>query len=325
MKISEILAEKLNGQWKRQIVPVSFYKEAIKRPDFHNSVVGSGSIANPRHQCVYVFQGNEFQGKPITAPAIARSAIEKSLEAVGRKRYPYEPEFMEESPIAHPLYFEPFTGKALYLDMVSAFYQIYTKMPLVCGLRRGKLQISPPWFYDLLPEDIGEYKLVRNAIPGIWRGCSTTRIKDGTLRKEWNYLPSSNFTNWHWLQSVLHFFASFAVECGAKYVYSDGYIFPSLSQWTTFIKFCRAHGFEVKIKHRGMCQIWGLGRYKIGEVMTKATGQSKPTDTIIRNEQIARDLLNLQKFNPYYWRSYEVIQSHSRREPKSQTLPRKAS
>lgn len=308
MKVWDFVEAKLNTKVKRRVVDSDALAEMLSDPSFEGSVLGSGSLYNPKQQTVYVLQSELLQGKPITAPAIARAILENSLKSIGRKRYPKPKDWENWELTTHPLYADPGEGQFIYLDIVGAFFQIYSKLPLIPGGSAQRINCAPPWLSPQLPEDLNEWKLVRNCLVGCWRGDKVTRIKNGGLTRTPQYLPTTNYYGWEFVQKVLHYLGYVALQYGACYVYSDGFIFPLSSNWQGFRQELASLGFPTKEKARGFGEINAVGSYAVGQLITKRACQTRAYDNIIRSSEVKNDLEKLQRFNPYYWRSYESIQ-----------------
>jgi hypothetical protein len=101
------------------------------------------------------------------------------------------------------------------------------------GTTRG-INCAPPWLAEFLPEDLHDWKLVRNCLVGVWRSSSVCRLENGGLSKQTRYFPTTNYYAWQWIQKALHYFAGLALQHGAVYIYSDGYIFPLTADFAGF-------------------------------------------------------------------------------------------
>lgn len=310
--IRDYLDRKLNSRVSRHFVDNSFFGKAIKSPRFEGAILGASSLYAPKKQAVFVRKGDGIDGNPVTPQSLSRDILSDILQQYNLKRFPYLQNWEDYPLLSHPLYWESYKGKAVLLDLKSAFWAIYSKMPLYVNFWEDELFWVPWWLYPHLPSDLYQWKLVRNAIPGIWRSCQSTRIKGGQLVRSSHYFPTTCFPNWNFIQRTLHFFARLARECGAIHVYSDGYIFPYHEQWQWFQKFCEARGFIAEIKRQGECHVWGLARYAIGEKSTKLTGQSTATDNIIESMEWDGILTRLSRENPYYWKSHATLQKEYR-------------
>ena len=313
MIIQDIIDKKLANKIKREFRDNAFFSSAINDPTMNNSIMGSSSLFSPKLQTSYVRTGDGLNNQPLTAQSVARTILTDILAEYRLKRFPYLPTWEEYNLISHPLYWETYKGEGVLIDLKSAFWAIYSKMPLYVIFWEDSVEWLPYWLYPSLPDDLYQWKLVRNSIPGIWRATTNTRIKDGELKRTNQYFPTTCFPNWNFVQRTLHWFACIARDCGAVHVYSDGYIFPMSADWDWFIKFCEARGFLAIPKNHGYTNVWGLARYTVGEKTTKMTGQSVPTDNIIYDSEWDLILTKLQTANPYYWSTYGTLQEEHRK------------
>lgn len=311
--IEDFIQRKMESRVKRCFVPSSFLGKAMQSPKFEGSIVGSSSIYSPRHQCVYLLEGEGVGDYPVSPQSVARDILTDILANHGLKRFPYLTGWEDYPLVSHPLYWEARQGELIQLDLKSAFWAIYSKMPLVINFWDDSVEYLPYWLYPHLPQDLYKWKLIRNAIPGIWRSCQSTRIKNGQLKLTSSYFPTSCFPNWNFVQRTLHWFGLVALQCGAVHVYSDGYIFPANADWAWFQKFCEARGFIAETKAHGTGEVWGLARYRIGETRTKMTGQSQPIDNIIKTSDWDVILNRLKSDNPHYKESYGTLQKEHRK------------
>lgn len=313
--IEDYLEKKLNSRVSRHFVDNGFFAKAIKSPQFEGAILGASSIYAPKKQAVFVRLGDGVSSQPVTPQSIARDILGDILTHYGLKRFPYLKNWENYPLLSHPLYWEPYKGKAVLIDLKSAFWAIYSKMPLYVNFWPNEVAWCPWWLYPHLPRDLYQWKLIRNSLPGIWRACESTRIKNGELTRTKNYFPTSCFPNWNFVQRTLHLFAQLALECGAIHIYSDGYIFPDHADWQMFQKMCEVRGFVGEVKQRGDCEVWGLARYFVGERKTKLTGHSTATGNIIESLEWDGILTRLSRENPYYWRSYGTLQEECRKNP----------
>jgi hypothetical protein len=161
-------------------------------------------------------------------------------------------------------FFGPYRGEAVYVDMVSAYHQIYRRLWLDVGFTRGFGSL------DLLPlaNRLEIWKGARNAIMGIvrsrisygWRGNSVIRLSIG------NSFLSPHL--WATVQSILNEVAFQALQCGCLYCATDGFIFPMSGKFREFVSFLDDFGFRYR-KESGDCRIIGWGNYRVGDKMTK--------------------------------------------------------
>lgn len=286
---------------KREFIEDKFFLEkALKNPQFEGAIVGSSSIYSSRKRTSFVFKDSNSLELPLTRTAIARRIVEQSLFLNGVKMYPYQSRKKEWTFLSPPLYCVPYSGDALYIDLKSAYYQVYSKLPLVSSKLGRKYLISPPWLFPFLPNDLNSDKLIRNAIVGVWRGNSRTVIKNGQIERTQQTFPTSCYSHWDMICEILNYFALKAVEFGATYVHTDGYIFPENTQWKKFQDLLDSWGFVWAYKARGITSVWSIGSYEVGSLSTKRVNEKYALDKVDSLTQGELILTQLKKHNPYW-------------------------
>jgi len=218
LKVEDIIAEKMNSRVQRQIISSSDFSELLSKSDYNGAVIGNGSLYSPRHNTSYVLQTETVGGYPLTAPALARAIIEKKLAALGRKTYPKPKDWKQWQLHSHPLYCKPCEGEFVYLDISNCFFSLYTKLPALPQGTAHSMNCAPPWMAAYLPEDLEDWKLIRNCLVGLWRSNSVVRLRDGQFKKKTQYFPTTNYYAWQWIQKALHYFANLALEHEAVYI-----------------------------------------------------------------------------------------------------------
>jgi len=300
LKVEDIIQEKLQSRIRREIISSDQLQQLLSNSDYNGSILGSGSLFSPKHQTSYVLETETLNGYPLTAPVVARAIIEKKLKVLGRKFYPRPKDWQDWELHSHPLYCKPAKGKFIYLDIKGAFYSLYSMLPaLPCGTTRG-INCAPPWLGEFLPEDLRNWKLVRNCLVGVWRSSSVTRLENEGLTKKTRYFPTTNYYAWQWIQKALHYFAGLALQHGAVYTYSDGYIFPLTADFAGFQQKLTSFGIETTEKARGNGEVRAIGSYRISNFFTQRACQPRGYDNIIRVDGLENDLIKLTKFNPYF-------------------------
>lgn len=295
--ILDSVEAKVKREW---IDDPEFMSGILLDPSFEGAIIGSYSVYNVRRRTSYVFRDFTSLRLPISPTAVSRKIIENTLAFDNRKCYPKECRNQEIPLCSHPLYAYPYEGDLVYLDLKKAFFQLYTKMPVYIGYRRNKWTVSPPWLFPRLPSDLYDYKLIRNSLVGCWRSNSVARIKNGGLKRDKTNVPTSNFWAWNFIQSCLNYFAQIALESGAVYVHTDGYIFPEHSGHIDFLQYMEELGFFLAVKARGYGRVYGVGRYEIGSYCTKVIGTLPTVKNIDTSTDIVVTLLQLKKHNPFW-------------------------
>lgn len=303
--ILDSLSKKVKREW---ITDKDFLLKALDDPLFEGAIIGSYSIYNVRNRTCYVYQDRDSFKVPVSPTSVARKIIEGWLSFDNRKCYPKAMRDKEIPLLSAPLFAQPYQGELIYLDLKKAFFQIYSKMPIYMGRIRGNWTISPPWIFPMLPCDLMTHKLTRNAIVGNWRATTITRIKSGRIVRQDSHVPTANFVAWNFVQSVLNYFADIALQCGAVYVHTDGYIFPNHSGYLDFEGHLSDLGFFLSVKGRGVGQIFGIGRYEVGSCVTKCKELLPTIKKVDSCGDVVLTLKQLQKHNPFWRESRKYVQ-----------------
>lgn len=169
-----------------------------------------------------------------------------------------------------PLYYEgPTVGEFTYLDLKAAYWQVYKRLWLdvayPCGLY-GQLPL------DVVAANLKEWKGARNALVGLIRSRSVIGVK-GTRR--YTLSTQNKFLSpclWATIMSLLNWIADTALQHGAVYINTDGYIFPTqnLRQLDSFMEFLIDHEINFEIRTAGEGEIVSWNNYKIGSFRTKS-------------------------------------------------------
>ena len=295
MKTTLEFASDSRGLTRIIISDPDFLPKCLSDRTFENAIVGSGSIYNVKTKTVYLYPSHLQEGTLHSCQSIARKIIENALRECGRRRYPNPQDFDPESLLSPPQYCLPTTGDLIYIDLKSAYFQIYQRMPMFPHKGRKNWNNAPPFLSDFLPPDLKDFKVVRNSIGGLWRATTTTKIKGGKLVRSRLVFPTTSFASWSLLQSFLHTIGKIAVRMGAYYCNSDGYIFKSSGNWQEFLGFLDENGFNWEIKAWGAGEIRGIGQYQIGGLQTKRLAKGRPLDSLDRIDasvlQLRRSIL----------------------------------
>jgi hypothetical protein len=173
-------------------------------------------------------------------------------------------------------------GYLYYVDLKSAYWQIYRKLTLDQAWPRGQGQMP------LLPvaNALNAWKPARNAVVGITRSYQSVMEMGGKISYRPLKNPYLNPAIWRTIQSVLHELAEAACQMGAVYVATDGYIFREEKGADNFLQLLRNNGLFFRAKE-GNGWINGWGRYRVGDKKTALADQevyTQPLDNILRGE-----------------------------------------
>jgi hypothetical protein len=153
----------------------------------------------------------------------------------------------------------PITGQIGYLDIKSAYKQLYQYLYLHSDFPY-KRQRFP--LFDLAQtfnnKTDDKYKIVRNAVVGITR---STRNKYVCRDKVWYVVKRNKFlspTLWAQLMGILNQIASDMIDLGAVWINTDGYAFTSVEAYDKAINYFDERGIIIGDKGIGHGYINGL-------------------------------------------------------------------
>ncbi len=180
-----------------------------------------------------------------------------------------------------PMYFSgPFKGKGIYIDIKSAYWQIYERLWLdvafPCGF--GTLDLQP------VANALKNWKAARNSVVGITRSREAIGVAGLRTIRLSMVNPFLSPCLWATIQAVLNMLAFVAVQKGAIYVATDGYIFPLESNVWQFQEYLYDLGLDYR-QTTGPTHVKFWGGYRVGNKATKpflTTGElnTKPFNSI---------------------------------------------
>lgn len=162
------------------------------------------------------------------------------------------------------VYHGDYTGEATYTDLTGAYHAIYRRLWLDCAFPRGRGTLP----LRNVAERVAKWKLARNSVIGVIRAREgagyrgNSRIK---LRMDNRFLSPHL---WATVQGCLNEIAYHALETGAIYVNTDGYIHPAGNKVIQFQRWLSDFGLRYTTLS-GDCKIKGWGNYSVGERQTK--------------------------------------------------------
>ena len=288
--INEV-ASKCNREWQND---TNFLHNVLPEPSFDGAVVGSFTVYNVRTRTVHISRSSDWVDAPVSPSSVARKVMEDAIKDTGKKRIFNHPSSRHLAQMCHPLYAQHIETDLIYLDLSAAHYNIYKRLPVHFWFDGEHMTYSHMMLADYLPSDWQGFKLARNCLTGLFHAETVTKIKDKRLVttpvKANTYSPS----HWGFIQCTLHWLAQKAVEHGAMYVYTDGYIFPQDENVQGFTEFLDAWGFPWDIKGLGSGYVGGVGRYRVGEKGSKFTTFSEPFDNLKKVVTMEAHLIKLQ-------------------------------
>ncbi|MCK5014672.1 MAG: hypothetical protein KAS66_12730 [Candidatus Omnitrophica bacterium] len=169
-----------------------------------------------------------------------------------------------------PLFYDgPQIGKLIYIDLEAAYSQIYRNLWLDTPYPRG---LGGQYPLATIAHRLKDWKIARNSVIGIARSTTLVAYR-GTRRitvKTKNRFLAPGL--WATVQSLLHWIACQAIECGAVYVNTDGYIFyldpPEF--WLQFTEWLTGQGIAWSTRVEGKGEIVSWNNYQIGPFRTQS-------------------------------------------------------
>lgn len=162
------------------------------------------------------------------------------------------------------VFYGSYIGEAVYTDLVGAYHQIYSRLWLDCAFPRGRGTLS----LGGIAGRLAKWKPARNSLIGVIRSREGAGYRGSTrfrLRMDNRFLSPHL---WATIQGCLNEIANRAIESGALYINTDGYIHPSQSRVKDFQRWLSDYGIQYQ-SITGDCVIKGWGNYSIGERQTK--------------------------------------------------------
>lgn len=202
-----------------------------------------------------------------------------------------------------------FTGQArgemIYVDLASAYYQIYKCLWLDTTYPRG--------LYGRFPlRDVGDalkhWKAARNGVIGIVRSRVLIGFR-GHKRVEMQI--QNKFLSpglWATVQDTLHWIAREAISKGAIYVNTDGYLFPmDASGFEGFLSFLDDHNLKWKVRAQGDGRIKAWNSYKVGSFQTMPYKLKMSSNNTNKEFTNVRPASKTTKWGEYRKRVYRLV------------------
>lgn len=202
---------------------------------------------------------------PQTPSSIAREYLSVRYARFKRRALAEQKNLIMEHRAA-PLYARPaHITDACYVDVVSTYWTIM----LIGG-----------WNVDYYPAQwvipgrapldfpASSDKLARNILVSAGLSSPSYTWTGDKFISKWGRNQFINYSLWAFVQDILHCLAVDALECGAFYVHTDGYILPT-NRVNDFYERAAAWGIPVKTKARGNTWVLGVGNYVVGDYRVK--------------------------------------------------------
>lgn len=232
---------------------------------------------------------------PMTAGEAARAELGRAFPDI--KRVGWLPKEITLFDARSPCHFTgPATGEMMYVDLVSAYYQIYKCLWLDTTYPRGLYGRFP--LYDVA-EKLKHWKAARNGVLGIVRSRYLVGFR-GHQRIEMSI--KNKFLSpglWATVQDTLHWIAAEAIDKGAVYVNTDGYLFPlDNSNVDAFFDVLTDHHLKYKIRAVGEGDVKAWNAYRVGSFSTL------PYKMKLTNIKQSKEFTNVRSNDGKEWAKY---------------------
>ena len=211
------------------------------------------------------WEGLDGRGYLMTPGEIARTELEREF---GKPKIHLDHNYLQKLDFPVPQYWngEQYEGYLWYVDLNSAYHQIYQYLTLDCLWPRGEGSL----FLKPVADRVAGNKLARNAIVGISRARLIFMNTPEGSKRLYFHNPYLSPPLWRTIQSILHEIAETAIRTGARYVATDGYLFDNVIDFADFTSYLNYHTVSYKTE-QGKGYIRGFADYKVGKKETKVT------------------------------------------------------
>lgn len=273
------------------------------------AVVGRTSITDMKDRAKYI----EERSWKYTGPEMARTYLEFIIKESGykRKTLGYSNRTIRYLDEYAPAYYtKSYVGPLAYVDIQSAFAQIYLPMTLdmhycledssFCG--RGEIPFL--WTPELLAQ-----KKVRNSVIGCIKSNTIRHARKGKITEKRIESKTLAPDLWGYIMHTLHAVASDALECFGKhirYINNDGYIVDLNTSVLLQEFLLEKWAFTSKVKgqsERG--KLNGFGSFDIGTYKTRSQTRGGMPFTSIKK----LDKMDVEKLRR--WRIWSSGFSHT--------------
>ena len=201
--------------------------------------------------------------EPMSPGQAAKTELSRAFP--GLKRVGWHRDHIRLFDWRSPMHFnEPYQGSGVYIDLKAAYCQIYRNLWLDTPFPRGvgTLSLTP------VADRLQDWKAARNAVMGVIKNRTITGCRSG---KRQEISVTNHFLSpglWATVQAILHAVASQALEYGAIYVNTDGYMFPDYEKTLGFLDFLNDHNLKHEIRDSGAIDLKGWNNYQVGRTST---------------------------------------------------------
>lgn len=208
------------------------------------------------------------------------------IRRVGAWRKAHMPLWKWPPPMVYTGPYEAVAG--VWVDLTSAYWQIYRWLQLDCVFPRGRGMLWLMGVADVLHE----WKAARNAVVGVTRSRTVVARKGGKSITHHVDNPWLTPHLWGQIQGVLHEIAWLALRAGAVYVNTDGFLFLREEEAWQFRHSLDGFGLSYHDISGGL-SIRGWNSYKIGRRSTAPYRAGFRTDGGLNNVKAAEGLRNI--------------------------------
>lgn len=237
---------------------------------------------------------------PVTESELARTYLHhifqqqapKAIEHNGMdsRRVPWSKKTFPLLEINPPIFFaKQHTGDLAYIDIKSAYYQLYQHLTLDFSFNPDDHILSHGRIKFLDIDELKNHKAIRNTMIGICRAKTVNQITYGKyfIRNTYNRWLAPEL--WGYLMYMLHAVArDIKQRFPVHYIHTDGYIINQEDTDAVQAFFMNEWGLQTTIKAQGHGTVHALGNYTIANVVAGASED-------IRGEHVdnTRSLKNL--------------------------------
>lgn len=161
-----------------------------------------------------------------------------------------------------PLFLQPKVfPEGCYVDTSSAWFSILKLVgwDVDYDPSRWLLGGRPPFDFPLPDNKIARNCIVTASLPTPSKEWTGSRFREVSMQNKF-----VNLGLWSLIADILHALAFEAIECGACYVHTDGYIVPR-NRASELAERIESYGLKTKIKHEGMTVVMGWSNWKVGK------------------------------------------------------------
>lgn len=231
---------------------------------------------------------------PMTAGEAARTELERAFPTL--KRVGWQPKEVVLLDARSPCHYAgQASGEMVYVDLKSAYHQIYSCLWLDTCYPRA---IYGQYALKGVAHALKHWKAARNGVLGI---CRSRYLVGFRGHKRIEMQIKNKFLApplWATVQDTLDWIAAEAIERGAIYVNTDGYLFPMTGDFEGFFDYLADHHLRYKIRAQGEGDVRGWNAYKVGSFETMPYKLSLP------NSKSGKEFSNVKGNFQEQWASY---------------------